>query len=67
MTRKPTLIRKRLAGCLAATGVCLMVLLGGRPSLAYAAQDGEWWHNTWRLNELHEVTDGTGVTVAVTL
>lgn len=35
------------------------------PAVPAAAQDGQWWHAVWRMPEVWQITDGSGVTVAV--
>jgi type VII secretion-associated serine protease mycosin len=35
------------------------------PAVPANAQDGQWWHAVWRMSEVWQITDGSGVTVAV--
>ena len=34
-------------------------------ALAQPVEPGQWWHDTWRMPEVWELSDGAGVTVAV--
>src|SRR5690606_22801508 len=34
-------------------------------ALAQPVEPGQWWHDTWRMSEVWELSDGAGVTVAV--
>lgn len=50
----------------AVAGVLACLLAPGAGTLpAAAAQANQWWHGLWRMDDVWQVTDGSGVTVAV--
>lgn len=53
----------RLAGRVAAALLVIVVVLA--PSTQAAAQPGDWWHHQWQLDQVWQISDGTGVTVAI--
>src|SRR5690606_6611141 len=64
VTRGPGI---RPARALAAAALVLASGLGVAvaPATPAVAQDGQWWHEAWRMPEVWQITDGSGVTVAV--
>jgi type VII secretion-associated serine protease mycosin len=60
-------VNRRLArrtGRLAAALLAIVVVLA--PSTPAASQPGDWWHHhQWQLEQVWQITNGTGVTVAI--
>jgi type VII secretion-associated serine protease mycosin len=56
----------RLLGRAVATCAFTLLAAAGIPSAAVAKQElDQWWLPTWQMSQVSEVTDGSGVTVAV--
>src|SRR5690606_32691095 len=49
------------AALAAVTGAGVVVA----PAQPAVAQDGQWWHTAWEMSQVWQITDGSGVTVAV--
>ena len=60
--------RARVAGCAWLAGVCGLVLVAGLGTAASAADpvdDGLWYYNLSGMAEVHQRTQGEGITIAV--
>lgn len=59
--------RARVAAGLAATALAAVTGAGVvvAPAQPAVAQDGQWWHTAWQMSQVWQITDGSGVTVAV--
>lgn len=47
------------------TALVAPMALPGAVAMAQPVVDGQWWHQQWRMDEVWQIADGSGVTVAV--